>query len=77
MLAIAIPSAKRLYAIWDVTTHSKINAPHIVPHLSNQYTPEQWAYAHYHAQIDVYQFGCEHGVRPNMTKEKKEENHVK
>lgn len=37
------------------------------PHLSNEHTPEQRVYAHFQAQISIYQFEREHRVRLNLT----------
>lgn len=35
-------------------------------HLPKEHTPEEWAYAYFHAQISVYQHGHEASLQPNL-----------
>ncbi len=39
----------------------------IGPHLSNVPTTKKWVYAHFHAQIGIYQFDRGRRVRSNPT----------
>lgn len=69
---------KRSYACSSTVHRSTLQCSTL--DLSSECTPEQWVFAHFHAEISIYQFGHKRRVRPDLTagrtsSEKKEEKY--